>query len=199
MDRRLKERLIGAAVLVALAVWVIPWVLDGPNQASDTRSSELRLPLPAETPPMRTETVRLDAAAPSAAEKADKEAPRPSPPTEKATAAPATAAPPSPASEPEPRAATEPARSASPAPSSSSSADGEGWMVQLGSFGEQENARRLAERVTTYGFEARVSTYRAGGRLMHRVRVGPEESRARAEAVASSLAAHGFVAQVVSQ
>ena len=30
MDRSLKERLIGASVLVGLAVWLIPWVLDGP-------------------------------------------------------------------------------------------------------------------------------------------------------------------------
>ena len=72
-------------------------------------------------------------------------------------------------------------------------------MVQLGSFGEEENARRLADRVTTFGFAPRVSTYTASGRPMFRVRVGPETSRERAAAVASSLSAHGFVAQVVSQ
>ena len=72
-------------------------------------------------------------------------------------------------------------------------------MVQLGSFGEEENARRLADRVTTFGFTPRVSTYTASGRPMFRVRVGPETSRERAAAVASSLSAHGFVAQVVSQ
>src|SRR5690606_40784705 len=29
MDQGLKERLIGAAVLIGLAVWLVPWVLDG--------------------------------------------------------------------------------------------------------------------------------------------------------------------------
>jgi cell division septation protein DedD len=70
-------------------------------------------------------------------------------------------------------------------------------MVQVGSFGDAENARRLAQRVATFGFSVDVSEHRAGGRDMHRVRVGPEPSRQRAESVASSLAAHGFVAQVV--
>ena len=31
MDAHLKERLIGAVVLVVLGVWLIPWVLDGPD------------------------------------------------------------------------------------------------------------------------------------------------------------------------
>jgi cell division protein FtsN len=33
---------------------------------------------------------------------------------------------------------------------------------------------------------------------MYRVRVGPHDSRARADAAASALTAHGFVAQVVA-
>ena len=36
MDQGLKERLVGAAVLVAIAVWLIPWVLDGPESALET-------------------------------------------------------------------------------------------------------------------------------------------------------------------
>lgn len=71
-------------------------------------------------------------------------------------------------------------------------------MVQLGSFGEEENAKRLADRVSTFGFRARVSVYTASGRPMYRVRVGPEATRETAAAVASSLNAHGFVAQVVT-
>jgi DedD protein len=69
--------------------------------------------------------------------------------------------------------------------------------VQIGSYAEEENARRQAARVSTYGFDARVSTYTAGGRAMQRVRVGPQASRDRAQAAASALSVHGFVAQVV--
>ena len=36
MDQGLKERLVGAAVLVAIAVWLIPWVLDGPEAPVET-------------------------------------------------------------------------------------------------------------------------------------------------------------------
>jgi DedD protein len=73
-----------------------------------------------------------------------------------------------------------------------------GWVVQLGSFGEEENARRLAQRIGTYGYKPEVSNHRAGGRVMYRVRLGAYASRAQADATASSLAAHGFVAQVVA-
>jgi DedD protein len=72
------------------------------------------------------------------------------------------------------------------------------WVVQIGSFGEEENAKRQAQRVNTYGYKPEVSSVRANGRSMYRVRVGPYTTRAQADATASSLAAHGFVAQVVS-
>ena len=82
---------------------------------------------------------------------------------------------------------------------SGNTSTGEGWVVQLGSFSEEENARRLADRATTFGFTTRVSTYTTSSGLMFRVRVGPGLSRDRAMDIASSLSANGFVAQVVAQ
>ena len=73
------------------------------------------------------------------------------------------------------------------------------WVVQVGSFREEENAQRQAERIATFGFDAIVSSFATSDRTMFRVRIGPESSRADAEAIASSLGTHGFVAQVVSQ
>jgi cell division protein FtsN len=74
-----------------------------------------------------------------------------------------------------------------------------GWMVQLGSFSDAGNARRQAQRVGTFGHDARIYEFAAaGGRTMFRVRLGPLDTRERAEAAASSLAAHGFVAQLVA-
>lgn len=74
-----------------------------------------------------------------------------------------------------------------------------GWMVQSGSFGNAGNARRQARRIETYGHDARIYEFAAaGGRTMFRVRVGPLETRERAEAMASTLSAHGFVAQLVA-
>jgi cell division septation protein DedD len=70
--------------------------------------------------------------------------------------------------------------------------------VQLGSFGEEGNARRLAQRAGTFGYKAEVSSYRSDGRTLYRVRVGPQETRAAADAAASALRAHGIDARVVA-
>ena len=59
MDQGLKERLVGAAVLVAIAVWLIPWVLDGPEAPFESGGSSLQLPAAEEPMPMRTQTLRL--------------------------------------------------------------------------------------------------------------------------------------------
>ena len=68
----------------------------------------------------------------------------------------------------------------------------EAWLVQLGSFGEEQNARRLADRVATFGLTARVFPSTSNGRPIFRVRVGPTSSRQSAAAVATFLSANGF-------
>jgi DedD protein len=222
MDQRLKERLIGAAVLVTLGVWLIPWVLDGQGEQSESRSTALQLPVSEQPVPMRSQTIRLDE---------ERQAPAPAAePTFKVVAAqdsesaPATVAkadvvaedaPPvvttarvepeveesQPAAQPRPAASAAPAPSAAPeTPKASAVVAGtqSAWFVQLGSFSEEENARRLVQRVSTFGYRADITNHRASGRVMYRVRVGPEDSRGRAQAAASALTAHGFPAQIVA-
>jgi DedD protein len=70
--------------------------------------------------------------------------------------------------------------------------------VQLGSFSEEANARRLAQRVGTFGYKAEVSSYRSEARTLYRVRVGPARARAEADATAAALKAHGVDARVVA-
>lgn len=198
MEPQLKERLIGAAVLVALGVWLIPWILDGPVPEATERSAALELPAPEETPAMRVETIDLEArrapeSAPElgAAEPSTVVSEPPAQPPRNERVPTAAAAPSPRVADPEPAArarAREPERA---------QATGD-WAVQLGSFGERENAERLAKRVATFGAEPEVSTTRSAGRVMYRVRVGPHASRELADAAASSLTAHGFVAQVVT-
>ena len=188
MDRGLKERLVGAAVLVAIGAWLIPWVLDGPQQMAEPAATALDLPVPsAENPPVRTETVMLNRREPSAASE-----PPPAPSqTEPArqpgdqTAAAGATAPPTPAASP-----------AAPA-TEQAAVKGNEWYIQIGAFGDQANAARQAARVGTFGYDAHVSAFPAGAGVVHRVRIGPQSTRDRAEAIASSLSAHGFVAQVV--
>jgi DedD protein len=213
MDPQLKERLIGAAVLIALAVWLIPLVLDGPAPVRETSPLTLELPLGEETPALRTQTIDLD--------DPRVDSPQPAPLTQTARneaieslpAGTPAAAPPEREPEPEPAhddtPAVEPPQLSRPSVAATPSvqaslsepepaAPSGDWMVQLGSFGERENAERVAKRVGTFGAAPEVSTTRSGGRVMYRVRVGPHDSRDLAEAAASSLSAHGFVAQVVT-
>jgi DedD protein len=241
MDQGLKERLIGAAVLVALGVWLIPWVLDGQSEQSESRTSALQLPVPEQPVPMRSQTIRLDeerqGPAPAAESTAQVEltagaeatsgavstvGAEPTITAEPAAAEPVAVAAPAPAttvgatgvvaddsppvvtaalaerdvksSQP----AAPPKREAAAASSAPDPSAQKGWLVQLGSFSEEANARRLAERVSTFGYRANITSHRTSGRVMYRVRVGPESSRARAQAAASALGAHGFPAQVVA-
>jgi DedD protein len=194
MDPQLKERLIGAAVLVALGVWLIPLVLDGPaTPLEEDGSASFELPLPAESSAMRRQTVELGTQATTVTNK-DAVAVDTAPAA--ADDAVVATAPESELDEPEP---VEPVRAVARTESVAAATVVSGdWMVQLGSFGDRENAERLAMRVTSFGMTPQVSTFTAGGRVMYRVRVGPHETRERAEAAKSSLSAHGFVAQVVS-
>ena len=203
MDSGLKERLVGAAVLVALGVWLIPWVLDGRDPQPEP-VAEQPVALPAVEPGVRVQTSTVVIGEEDREESDTAEVPSVSTmPVEQVVVA---------DTEPEPDAVvaassriesiavpTDPAPAETPvAEPPPAPVNAPGWYVQLGSFSDAENARRLAARVGTFGFEADVSAYQSAGRSLNRVRVGPADSRAEAEAVASSLGAHGFPAQVLS-
>ena len=218
MDQGLKERLVGAAVLVAIAVWLVPWVLDGPEEGAVAPASSLQLPSAEQPMPMRTQTLKLGDAAEQSAQSAPSAQPAPAttPPPQPAVAAaePAkdsTTAPREPAREKqgaaEPPAETTVAAATTPAPRPAAStsspkpeqlkAEGD-WTVQLGSFGDEANAKRLAQRAGTFGYKAEVSSVRNSGKTLYRVRVGPQATRAAADAAASALRAHGVDARVVA-
>ena len=190
MDRSLKERVIGASVLVGLAVWLIPWVLDGPVQDAEVGAAQV--PAAERSAPLRTQTIRLDGQPNSSTQAGATDIPgRPVPQgpeevpegTLDVSVAPQPDAP-----------AASGATSSTTAPAQS----GPGWLVQVGSFGSEENARRQADRIADAGYTARLYPHSAGGGVMYRVRVGPEPSREGAEEIASSLRDQQFVAQVVS-
>ena len=212
MDQGLKERLLGAAVLVVIAVWLIPWVLDGPEDGAETQASSLQLPSAEEPMPMRTQTLKLGAASEGSTQDAPAPAAVPPPQPAVATAEPVTdttAAP----SQPQPQpsqaettlaAAAVPAERPPPAAAASTppkpdqpKVQGD-WTVQLGSFSDEANAKRLAQRAGTFGYKAEVSSVRSSGKTLYRVRVGPQATRAAADAAASALKAHGVEARVVA-
>jgi len=61
VDRHLKERLIGAAVLVAAAVILIPEMLTGPKDSGSTQAELLPSDAPTEAGGMKTYTIDLNA------------------------------------------------------------------------------------------------------------------------------------------
>ena len=201
MDRALKERIIGAIVLVAVVVLVVPVFLDGPPAEGETVTE--RVPLPGQSD-QKTQTVVLNR---------DRDAPVPSPAPEivearrlDSTPAAVRAEPETPAQtrtavedEPVPQAVrqeTPTAQSPSPTVQRTTSSTGM-WAVQLGSFSEQANAEKLAADLRKQGFAAFLSQVNVDSGQLHRVRIGPQKDREAAEAMAARLAAAGHSGQVV--
>lgn len=192
MDLPVKQRLVGAIVLVAIAVAFVPAILDGPEPESDRRTTALELPVPEQSPnkapERRVQTVRLE---PREEDQVDEPPDRPS------TAARAASVPTRSPTTSLPKQA--PPKKSTPASGSGSGTASEpaqrvasdAWYVQLGSFGELGNAQRLARDAKADGFEAQISTVVAQGQTMHRVRVGPVATREEAETLRQSLAAKG--------
>ena len=71
------------------------------------------------------------------------------------------------------------------------------WAVQAGSFGNKENAERLAADLRKQGFAAFLSQLSTSSGPLHRVRIGPQKDRESAEAVAAQLGRAGHNGQVV--
>jgi DedD protein len=187
-DRALKERVIGAAVLVIFAVLVVPVFLDGPPDATEIVSESVTLP-GQNNQDRKQQTIVLDRerSQPVPATRA----PTPAPPPQDDTATQASAAEPE---SPAPEAVAAPAPA--PAPPADSSPTGM-WAVQLGSFSNKENAERLAADLRDQGFAAFLSQLPTDGGQLQRVRVGPQKDRESAEAVAGQLAKAGHDGRVV--
>ena len=203
MERALKERIIGAVVLVVFVVLVVPIFLDGPPDDAEIVSQSVLLPGQEE---QKTQTVVLDrdrtepvpaATQPAPAEQTRSEpapeqpaAERPKPAAEQREEAPPPVAEPveEPATEPEPR-------RAAPEPAVASTTGM--WAVQLGSFSNKENAERLASDLRKQGYAAFISEVSTGSGQMHRVRIGPQKDRPSAEQMADRLAKVGHNGKVV--
>lgn len=193
MDRALKERIIGAAVLVVVVVLVVPVFLDGPPQSGEIVSE--RVPLPGQAAEGETRTVVLD-------RDRDEPVPVPAPVTEPETeraqpVQPESKPEPKPETSPEPEPKPAPAKPAAQQPAPANESPTGMWAVQLGSFGNQQNAERLAADLRKQGFAAFLSQLSTGSGELHRVRIGPQKDRESAEAMAERLAKAGHKGQVV--
>ncbi len=221
MERRVKERMVGAAILVAIVVLVVPELLSGPARVHP-RVSRAILPTAAVPEPMRTVRVDLNGNVEASALAGRRARRRPVPC-------------------PRPRRRPRPASPATPPPSRCTGgyrhaggrrgregaagddardrgARGEGagrqsagrarlpaldgkrgaWIVQLGSFESKANAEKLMKQWKSKGYPAYLSSVGAGSSMRHRVRIGPYADRAAALAAVARLKASRQAASVVS-
>lgn len=205
MDPRLKQRLIGAAVLVALAVIFLPMLVKGP--APDSGVSDLSLDLPDRPRDSGTVTRDLPLVAPrprpddgalglGANPRPGNEADDGSLPTVDTAAArhPDAAQLAGEDLAPEPdqvagsgepgdvaEAADEPRQEPEAAlPPTTAGGD---YAVRFGSYGSGDNAETVVERLKREGFPASSTRAQVAGRDVWRVHIGPYASRAEAEGV----------------
>lgn len=206
IEPALKQRLVGALVLVALAIIFVPMlVVERPDPetivAPPAPPPELDIvaepldpviPDPQEVLPSRPdadgdpEPITSDGAdGPAAVAEADTRtspslpgAARPAPPSvdvDEAAALPALTA-----------AEAEPAQDAGeggrrvPPPAA--------WAVQVASFSSRDNARQLTARLREAGYHAFVDEVERDGRVLVRVRVGPEILKSAAADTAKAVA-----------
>src|SRR4029453_12354361 len=71
-------------------------------------------------------------------------------------------------------------------------APGIAWAVQLGAFSSRTKAEQLVAELRKRRYAAFMLEYRASGQVLYRVRVGPEQDRARAQEIAARLEKDGF-------
>jgi DedD protein len=188
MDRALKERVIGAVVLVVFAVLIVPVFLDGPSGDSEVISQSVSLPGQNDQG-TRTQTVVL---------KRDRSQPVPQTVArdKQETPAPVQAPAKSTANAPAKAAGTEEIKSTQPKPASTSLTGM--WAVQMGSFSQKVNAERLVSDLRNDGFAAFLSQLNTSSGDLHRVRIGPQKDRASAESIAAQLGKAGHKGQVVT-
>lgn len=182
MDPALKQRLLGAAVLIALAIIFVPMFLSNSPQKQESTTVNLDIP-PA--PDHKFETRTLPVAGPSA-------------PVANTSAAPAdpnkvvtveTNAPPQVDAHPEDQTPTpvavinapKPPVPVKPEPETAAPASGR-FAVNLGIYADQAHVNALIGKVKKLGFGAYSETTEYQGKPAFRVRVGPFADRAAAEA-----------------
>lgn len=192
MDQNLKQRLVGALVLMSLAVIFLPLVFDGQQQRIDTKPYEIPAPPVISLQSMDMPPVPANALA---GVNADRESPAQAAATATVDDSPATA------SEPVPTPAAPPA---TPPPGrdevarfveQEKQADAairttphqqpvdlaDAWIIQVGAFSSQANADALRNRIAAGGYAVFVRPQKTASGQFYKVYVGPEIRRYRVE------------------
>jgi DedD protein len=137
VDDRLKERLTGAVILVAIVVVLVPEMFRGRMPAD--AESVAAAPNSAAEPPAPVRSFTLDATPPAS------------------ESAPAAAVVPTAAEAAPPPAASAAAVAPAPPTAPTASAATRGWVVQVGSFNVREHAEQMAKQAAKAGLKVQVA------------------------------------------
>jgi len=149
LDRALKQRLLGAVILAALLVILVPEWLDGSgHRARHPKNIDIP-PAPVFKPLVKFEP--------------EQEKIQPSPSISEAVV------------EAEPAEKAKNSQKPTPAVKSSIHA----WALQVGSFKDETNALVLRDKLRASGYPAYVEELKSSTKIPYRVRIGPELDRER--------------------
>jgi DedD protein len=195
MERRVKERLVGAAILAALIVSIVPELLPGPAPAPTASMRAAVAPEPDRNITVDLSTSKSPEPEPVADAASSARPPEMRGPTA-ASAAGTNPVAPAPAAHLE-TASPAPTSSAPARPASKPAASTGAWAVQLGSFASRANADKLVRQLKGQGFAVYLVPGGSGFALRYRVRVGPMADRGAAAHVAAKLKALGHPSSFV--
>lgn len=183
LDRRLKQRMVGAAVLVALVVVFLPMLFNREDEQRRVRVDAPPMPPAPQVTVTAPEPVQVPEPQAEPATALSEELP-PSPPVEPVAAV-----------QPVLQEAVIPAIPVAPQMPSRLDADGVplSWTVQLASLSNRARAEELQRKLRSQGFDAYVRTVDG----MNRVFVGPLIERADAERVREQIARQHKLSPIV--
>lgn len=168
MDKKLQQRLVGAVVLVALSVILVPALLDGSGYKS-RHDRTIEIPVKPVLPTLKEVQVKPVAiAAPIEIRKKKVE-------QKKA----------------EKKKVEQPKKDTSPPK------DIKSWTLQVGTFGQKANALAFRDTLRKEGYIAYMETGESKGKKSYRVRIGPELEKKQLEKIKLKLKAEkkidGFI------
>ena len=202
MDNSVKQRLLGAAVLIALAIIFVPMFLSGSGPKTSSETANLQAPpTPDRRFQERTLSLDLPPADGSPAASAPTSTPEPAPDPNRITTVdtstvprvepvaepppvvtPTTATPVATTPEPTPASKPEMAPAKEPVENLPGTAANGSFFVHLGDYGAKKNAIDLVATLKKAGYAVFTESSSFGGKPTLRVRVGPFANRADAEA-----------------
>jgi DedD protein len=193
MDKALKQRMVGASVLIALAVIILPILLGGRPEGENLQTRKIELP--AQPPELSFETRRYPIGEQGSEQQAKADESTRDEPVHRL---PVPKVPVSKDLKPDvvettigkteiDEQASAPVES-SPAPVQDGiSPDTGRYVVQVASFGALDNAKRLSATLSSKGYSVMTDSVKSAVGTLHRVRVGPYASEAEANQTAIDL------------